>query len=131
MPCGPVDGMNPVKVAEAMDEAIDRARRGDGPTFLEMKTYRYRGHSMSDAQLYRSKDEVEEYKKIDPITQLLDIIKEKNYATEAQIEEIDERVKNLVDECEKFAEESAFPEAQQLYDVVYEQANYPFIPHRL
>jgi pyruvate dehydrogenase E1 component alpha subunit len=54
--------MNPVKVAEAMTEAIDRARRGDGPTFLEMKTYRYRGHSMSDAQLYRSK-EVEEYKK--------------------------------------------------------------------
>jgi pyruvate dehydrogenase E1 component alpha subunit len=61
MPCGPVDGMNPVKV-EAMTEAI--ARRGDGPTFLEMKTYRYRGHSMSDAQLYRSKDEVEEYKKL-------------------------------------------------------------------
>jgi pyruvate dehydrogenase E1 component alpha subunit len=62
MPCGPVDGMNPVKVAEAMTEAIERARR-DGPTFLEMKTYRYRGHSMSDAQLYRSK-EVEEYKKL-------------------------------------------------------------------
>jgi pyruvate dehydrogenase E1 component alpha subunit len=76
MPCGPVDGMNPVKVAEAMHEAMERARRGDGPTFLEMKTYRYRGHSMSDAQLYRSKDEVEEYKKIDPITQVLDIIKE-------------------------------------------------------
>jgi pyruvate dehydrogenase E1 component alpha subunit len=77
MPCGPVDGMNPVKVAEAMTEAIER-ERGDGPTFLEMKTYRYRGHSMSDAQLYRSKDEVEEYKKIDPITQVLDLIKIKN-----------------------------------------------------
>jgi pyruvate dehydrogenase E1 component alpha subunit len=64
MPCGPVDGMNPVKVAEAMTEAIERARRGDGPTFLEMKTYRYRGHSMSDAQLYRSKDEVEDIKKL-------------------------------------------------------------------
>ena len=64
MPCGPVDGMNPVKVAEAMHEAMERARRGDGPTFLEMKTYRYRGHSMSDAQLYRTKEEVEEYKKI-------------------------------------------------------------------
>ena len=86
---------------------------------------------MSDAQLYRSKEEVEEYRKIDPITQVLDIIKEKNYATEAEIEIIDERVKDLVEECVTFAEESAFPEIQQLYDVVYEQENYPFIPHRL
>ena len=131
MPCGPVDGMNPIKVAEAMHEAIERARRGDGPTFLEMKTYRYRGHSMSDAQKYRTKEEVEEYKKIDPITQVLDIIKEKKYATDAEIEAINERVKNLVDECEKFAEESPFPETQQMYDVVYDQENYPFIPHRL
>jgi pyruvate dehydrogenase E1 component alpha subunit len=131
MPCGPVDAMNPVKVAEAMHEAMERARRGEGPTFLEMKTYRYRGHSMSDAQHYRTKDEVEEYRKIDPITQVLDIIKEKKYATEAEIETIDQRVNDLVAECEKFAEESPFPEAQQLYDVVYEQENYPFIPHRL
>ncbi len=131
MPCGPVDGMNPIKVAEAMTEAIDRARRGDGPTFLEMKTYRYRGHSMSDAQLYRSKEEVEEYRKIDPITQVLDCIKENGYATDEEIEAINQKVKNLVDECEKFAEESPFPEVQQLYDVVYEQENYPFIPHRL
>jgi pyruvate dehydrogenase E1 component alpha subunit len=86
---------------------------------------------MSDAQLYRSKEEVEEYKKIDPITQVLDIIKEKKYATEEEIEVIDERVKDLVEECTVFAEESPFPDAQQLYDVVYEQENYPFIPHRL
>ena len=131
MPCGPVDGMNPVKVAEAMTEAIDRARRGDGPTFLEMKTYRYRGHSMSDAQLYRSKEEVEEYKKIDPITQVLDVIKDQKYATEEEIEAIDQRVKDLVEECVTFAEESEFPPIQQLYDVVYDQENYPFIPHKL
>ena len=86
---------------------------------------------MSDAQLYRSKEEVEEYRKIDPITQVLDIIKENNYATDAEIEIIDERVKDLVEECVTFAEESDFPEVQQLYDVVYEQENYPFIPHRL
>ena len=86
---------------------------------------------MSDAQLYRSKEEVEEYRKIDPITQVLDIIKENNYASDSEIEAIDERVKALVDECEKFAEESAFPEPQQLYDVVYDQENYPFISHRL
>merc|ERR1712000_623382 len=116
MPCGPVDGMNPIKVAEAFDEAIQRARKGGGPTFLEVKTYRYRGHSMSDAQHYRTKEEVEEYKKIDPITQVKDIILEKKYATEAEIKEIDKRVKDLVDECEKFAEESDFPPIEQLYD---------------
>src|SRR5690606_39681045 len=87
-------------------EAIERARKGEGPTFLEMKTYRYRGHSMSDAQHYRTKEEVEEYKKIDPITQVLDIIKEREYATDEEIQIIDNRVRDLVDECERFAEES-------------------------
>ncbi|RIY36658.1 pyruvate dehydrogenase (acetyl-transferring) E1 component subunit alpha [Capnocytophaga canis] len=131
MPCAPVDGMDPVKVAEAVYEAVERARRGDGPTLLDIRTYRYRGHSMSDAQLYRSKDEVEEYKKLDPITQVLNVIKENNYATEAEIEAINERVAKLVAECEKFADESPFPEKEVLYDVVYEQENYPFLPHKL
>jgi pyruvate dehydrogenase E1 component alpha subunit len=86
---------------------------------------------MSDAQLYRSKDEVEEYKKIDPITQILDVIKAEKYASDKEIETIDQRVKDLVEECAKFAEESPYPEIQQLYDVVYEQENYPFLPHKL
>ncbi len=131
MPCGPVDGMNPIKVAEAFDEAIQRARKGGGPTFLELKTYRYRGHSMSDAQHYRTKDEVEEYKKIDPISQVKDAILEKKYASEADLKVIDKRVKDLVAECEKFAEESPYPEIQQLYDMVYEQEDYPFIQHKI
>ena len=131
MPCEPVDGMDPVKVAEKVYEAVERARRGEGPTFLDIQTYRYRGHSMSDAQHYRTKEEVEEYKKIDPITQVLNVIKEKKYATDAEIEAIDERVKNLVAECEKFANESPFPEKNVMYDVVYEQENYPFLPHKL
>ncbi len=130
MPCGPVDAMNPVKVAEAMDEAITRARTGGGPTFLELKTYRYRGHSMSDAQKYRTKEEVAEYQKIDPITQVLDIIKEKKYATDDEITEIDKRVKERVAACEKFAEESPYPEKNVMYDVVYEQDNYPFLSHK-
>ena len=92
MPCGPVDGMDPVKVAKAVDEAISRARSGEGPTFLEMKTYRYRGHSMSDAQHYRTKDEVAEYKKIDPITKVKELILKKKYATQKHIDEIDSRV---------------------------------------
>ncbi len=131
MPSYAVDGMNPVKVAEAVYEAIERARKGEGPSFLEIKTYRYRGHSMSDAQNYRTKEEVEEYKKIDPITQALDVIKENNWATDEEIETIDNRVKDLVNACEKFAEESPYPDKNIMYDVVYEQDNYPFIPHKL
>ncbi|NJW53907.1 pyruvate dehydrogenase (acetyl-transferring) E1 component subunit alpha [Salinimicrobium oceani] len=131
MPCGPVDAMNPEKVAEALDEAIVRARKGEGPTFLELKTYRYRGHSMSDAQQYRTKEEVAEYQKIDPITQVKDIIKKNKYATDKEIKEMDKRVKDLVAECEKFAEDSDFPEVQTMYDVVYEQKDYPFLPHKL
>lgn len=130
MPCGPVDAMNPVKVAEAMDEAITRARTGGGPSFLELKTYRYRGHSMSDAQKYRTKEEVAEYQKIDPITQVLDTIKEQNYATDQEIAEIDKRVKDRVAECQKFAEESPFPDKNVMYDVVYDQENYPFLSHK-
>lgn len=131
MPCGPVDAMNPEKVAEALDEAIARARKGEGPTFLELKTYRYRGHSMSDAQQYRTKDEVAEYQKIDPITQVKDIIKKNKYATDKEIKEIDKRVKDLVSECEKFADESDYPDKNVMYDVVYEQKDYPFLSHKL
>ena len=131
MPCGPVDAMNPVAVAEAMDEALERARRGDGPTFLELKTYRYRGHSMSDAQHYRTKDEVAEYKKIDPITQVKDILLDQKHATEEDIKVMDKRVKERVAECEKFAEESPYPDINVMYDVVYEQEDYPFLPHKL
>lgn len=86
---------------------------------------------MSDAQHYRTKDEVAEYKKIDPITQVKTVILEKKYATEEDLKVIDKRVKDLVTACEKFADESPYPETQQLYDVVYEQEDYPFIKHKL
>ena len=131
MPCRPVDGMKPEVVAKELDEAISRARRGDGPTFLEIRTYRYRGHSMSDAQHYRTKEEVAKKKDEDPIDYVLDIIYQKKYATKAQIAAIDKRVKDLVSECEKFAEESPYPEKSVMYDAVYEQEDYPFIPHKL
>ena len=130
MPSYPVDGMDPVAVAKAMDKAISHARAGNGPSFLEMKTYRYRGHSMSDAQHYRTKEEVAEYKKIDPITQVLDEIKAKKYLTDKEISAIQLDVKNKVQECVDFAESSAYPEKEQLYDMVYEQEDFPFIKHR-
>ena len=131
MPCGPVDAMSPEKVAEALSPAIERARNGEGPTFLEMKTYRYRGHSMSDAQHYRTKDEVAEYKKIDPITQVKDLILKKKYSTQVELSKIDDKVKNRVKECEKFAEESDYPDTSLMYDAVYEQDDYPFLTHKL
>lgn len=127
MPCAPVDGMDPVAVHNAMDEAVSRARRGEGPTFLEMRTYRYKGHSMSDPAKYRSKDEVEEYKAKDPIESVKETILRKKYANEAWIEEINEKVKAIVDESVRFAEESPLPEAQELYTDVYAQGDYPFI----
>ncbi len=131
MPCGPVDAMSPEKVAEALSPAIERARKGEGPTFLEMKTYRYRGHSMSDAQHYRTKDEVAEYKKIDPITQVKDLILKKKYSTQVELSKIDDKIKNKVKECEKFAEESDYPDTSLMYDAVYEQNDYPFLTHKL
>ena len=127
MPCCPVDGMDPVAIFEKVSEAAARARKGDGPTLLEAKTYRYKGHSMSDAQHYRTKDEVAEYQKIDPITTVLEVIKNKKYASEKEIENINQEVKKIVAEAVQFAEESPFPTEQDLYDSVYEQADYPFI----
>ena len=78
MPCAPVDGMDPAVVYSALQEAVDRARSGGGPTFLEIRTYRYKGHSMSDAQHYRTKDEVAEYQKVDPIIIVKKMIEKKS-----------------------------------------------------
>ncbi|WP_103327047.1 pyruvate dehydrogenase (acetyl-transferring) E1 component subunit alpha [Bacteroidetes bacterium endosymbiont of Geopemphigus sp.] len=126
MPSAPVDGMDPVKVAEASYEAIDRARSSKGPTFLEIKTYRYRGHSMSDAEPYRNKDEIEQYKKQDPILKTRDLLLKNQWADESQLSIIEEQAKERVEECVRFAEDSDFPPLEQMYDLVYEQKNYPF-----
>ena len=128
MPCGPVDGMKPESVSEAFDIAINRARNGDGPTFLEIKTYRYKGHSMSDAQHYRTKSEVEDYKKIDPIDYVLGVIKQKKYANAKEITKIQDEVKLLVKDCVDFAESSPFPDASDLYNDIYD-GPYNFIRH--
>ena len=131
MPCEPVDGMNPVPVAKSIHKAIAYAREDNGPSFLEMKTYRYRGHSMSDAQHYRTKKEVEDYKKIDPIFQVKEVILKNKYATLKQLNEIDLRIRERVNECEKFADDSPYPEKNVMYDAVYEEKNYPFLKHKL
>jgi pyruvate dehydrogenase E1 component alpha subunit len=127
IPCRPVEGMDPVTVYKGVHEAVELARNGGGPSLLEIKTYRYKGHSMSDAQHYRTKDEVAEYQKIDPITTCKDIILKKKYASQEDLDKIDDRVKSLVKECVDFAEESPFPAPEDLYKNVYAQNDYPFI----
>ena len=127
MPSKAVDGMTCEAVHEAIEEAVARARKGDGPSLLEMKTYRYKGHSMSDAQTYRTKDEVKEYQSQDPIEKVLDTIKQNNWATESDIETIEKKVEDIVAESVKFAEESPFPTADELYQDVYVQTDYPYI----
>lgn len=127
MPSKPVDGLNVEAVHEAMEEAVARARRGDGPTLLEMKTYRYKGHSMSDAQTYRTKDEVKEYQQQDPIDKVLATLQANKWIDDAEVEAIEARVKALVDESIQFAEESPYPDVEELYKDVYAEPNYPFI----
>lgn len=127
IPSAPVDGMDVVAVHNAMDEAVERARKGDGPTFLEIRTYRYKGHSMSDPAKYRTKEELEEYKGRDPLITVKTEILTKKYADEKWFEEEETRVKQLVEESVKFAEESPYPEIEELYKDVYVQEDYPFI----
>ncbi len=127
MPSKPIDGMTVEAVHEAVAEAVVRARKGDGPTLLEMKTYRYRGHSMSDPASYRSKDEVEDYKTQDPIVKVLATITQNKWATEKELEAIDARIKATIDEAVQFAEDSPYPTPDELYKDVYTQADYPYI----
>jgi pyruvate dehydrogenase E1 component alpha subunit len=127
MPADMVDGMSPEAVHDAVARAVKRAREGDGPTLLEMKTYRYKGHSMSDPQKYRSKDEVEEYKERDPIEVTKDKLLNEFGVPSADIEIINERIKQVVDECVRFAEESPWPSDDELLKDVYKQEDYPFI----
>ncbi len=127
MPSMIVNGMRPEDVHEAIEEAADRARRGDGPTLLDIRTYRYKGHSMSDPQKYRSKQEVEEWIEKDPIVHCLDIIKENNWLTDAEISEVEAWVKKEVEESVEFAENSPYPEAHELYEDIYQEPNYPYI----
>lgn len=127
MPSKWVDGMTCEEVHKAMDEAVERARSGEGPTFLEIRTYRYRGHSMSDPAKYRTKEELEEYRSQDPIEKVRATILSKKYLTEAQLEEIDNRVKAVVNESVDFAENSPWPAESELFTDVYVQNDYPFI----
>jgi pyruvate dehydrogenase E1 component alpha subunit len=127
MPSESVDAMKCEPVHEAIERAADRARKGEGPTFLELCTYRYKGHSMSDPAKYRTKEEVEHYKQLDPIETTLSTILAKKYATQKQIDELQARIDKEIDDCVDFAEKSPYPADSELYKDIYTQADYPFL----
>ena len=127
MPSKIVDGMRPEAVHEAIEEAAARGRRGDGPTLLDIRTYRYKGHSMSDPQKYRTKEEVAEWMEQDPIEHCLRVIKANKWLSDKEVEDFNEWVKKEVEECVEFAESSPYPEPEELYRDVYVQADYPYI----
>ncbi len=127
MPSFAVDGMSVEAVHEAIEDACKHVRAGKGPVLLDIRTYRYKGHSMSDPQKYRTKEEVEAYKNQDPIEKVLKTILDNKLASEKQIETINKKVKDIVEESVKFAEESEELEGYELYEDVYKEPNYPFI----
>ncbi len=126
MPGDKVDGMIPEDVHEAVARAVKRAREGGGPTLLEMKTYRYKGHSISDPQKYRTKEEVDEYKNQDPIHKVLQTILTNKFATQEEIDAIDAKIAQVVEASVQFAEESPFPDDSEVYKDVYVNDNYVF-----
>jgi pyruvate dehydrogenase E1 component alpha subunit len=127
MPSDKIDGMTAEAVHDGVVRAVKRARDGEGPTLLEMKTYRYRGHSVSDPQKYRSKDEVEDYKNQDPITKVHATILDNKFATEEELKAIDDKIAGIVEASVKFAEESPWPDESELLKDVYIDSSYPFI----
>jgi pyruvate dehydrogenase E1 component alpha subunit len=126
MPSYQVDGMKCETVHDAIAEAADRARKGDGPTFLEIKTYRYKGHSMSDPANYRTKEELAHYKTLDPIETTKETILKQKFATEKELEDIEDQIVETVNRSVEFAESSEYPDPSELFTDVYE-GNYPYI----
>lgn len=125
MPSEAVNGMDPGEVYEAVKRAAEHIRAGKGPYFLEIRTYRYKGHSVSDPAKYRTKEEVQEYKDQDPVKimerRLMD------QGLEESINEIKNKIKEEIDDAVKFAEESEYPDPSELYTDNYIQEDYPFL----
>jgi len=114
-----VDGMDVLAVREAAQRAVERGRKESLPTLLEIRTYRFMGHSMSDPGNYRTRAEIEKYQERDPIKLFSATLKEEGVLTDAQLEEMDHKIRAEVEEAVKFAEESPEPPAEDLYTDVY------------
>lgn len=116
IPGAEVDGMNVLAVRAAMDKAVAEARQGGGPVLLEMKTYRYRGHSMSDPAKYRTKEEVKKVREEhDPIDQMKNRLMDQHGMSEADLKALDKEIKASVAEAADFAQNSPEPAPSELY----------------
>lgn len=127
MPSESVDGMSPEAVHDAMMKAAEHIRAGKGPYYLEIKTYRYRGHSVSDPAKYRTKEELEHYKDLDPVLLTENKILENGIATKSEVEKLKDAINLEIDEAMNFAEQSDYPLPSELYDDNYMQKDYPYI----
>ncbi|MFB2919486.1 pyruvate dehydrogenase (acetyl-transferring) E1 component subunit alpha [Aerosakkonema funiforme] len=114
-----VDGMDVLAVRQVAQEAIARARAGEGPTVIEALTYRFRGHSLADPDELRAKEEKEFWFTRDPIKKLAAYLTEKNLASEDELKAIDKKIQAVIDDAVKFAEESPEPDPSELYRFIF------------
>jgi pyruvate dehydrogenase E1 component alpha subunit len=114
-----IDGNDLLQVIQTTEEAVNRARNGDGPTFIEAKTYRYNGHSKSDKQVYRAEEEVAEWKRRDPIIRFEQLLQKANVLSDHEADKIKEHVRKQVDEALDFAINSPEPPLEELLTDVY------------
>lgn len=119
MPGAIVDGQDVLAVRAAVEEAVQRAREGGGPTLIECKTYRYYGHSLSDARAYRTRDEERQWRERDPIEILARRLTESGLLTQEEVDAIRTAAKASIDESVRFAMESPLPDVSELFDNVY------------
>jgi len=125
MPSAVADGMDVLKMRHVVEQAIDRAREDGTPTLIEARCYRFMGHSMSDPVhgVYRSKEEVEEEKQKDPIRVFIEQLQEAGHLDDEQLNSLDARVQEEVDDAAEFADQSPDPEPDALYADVYAEIN--------
>lgn len=119
MPGVTVDGNDVLAVYDAASEALSRARAGDGPTLVECLTYRWKGHSKSDQELYRTKEEVNIWKNKDPIRRFRDLLVDEDIISREEDAEIEEAAKRIVDEALEFAQASPEPALDTILEGVY------------
>ncbi|MBA2245315.1 MAG: pyruvate dehydrogenase (acetyl-transferring) E1 component subunit alpha [Gemmatimonadetes bacterium] len=121
MPSAVADGMDVLDMYRVANEAVERARAGEGPTLIEARTYRFVGHSMSDPVhgVYRTKEDVEVEKEKDPIRSFADLLAEAEILSQEELEQMDEEVKRISEEAAEFSENSPDPDLDQIYTEIY------------